>query len=205
MGLTKGNISGWEKGRHNPSFNQLLTIEELTNYPLIDAANEQDKTQASTLSPILSWEHEDDLPQGEYVFIPRLDIHLSAGNGRDQIEFEFVKRQPQAFRADWIREEGLKPNKLACMKVDGDSMESLLYHGDTVVVDTSQTGVVDSKVYALWYDGGERIKRLWKLPGGGLRIKSDNSQHPTIDVLASDVENVRIIGRIVNKGGKGGL
>lgn len=159
----------------------------------------------STLSPILAWEHEDDLPQGEYVFIPRLDIHLSAGNGREQVEFEFVKKQPQAFRADWIRLEKLNPSKLACMKVDGDSMESLLFHGETVVIDISQNTVRDGKVYAIWYDGGERVKRLWKLPGGGLRIKSDNANHPTIEVLPEHADSVRILGRVVHKSGTGGL
>ena len=159
----------------------------------------------STLTPILAWEHEDDLPQGEYVFIPRLDIHLSAGNGREQVEFEFVKKQPQAFRADWIRLEKLNPSKLACMKVDGDSMESLLYHGETVVIDISQNTVRDGKVYAIWYDGGERVKRLWKLPGGGLRIKSDNANHPTIEVTPEHADSVRILGRVVHKSGTGGL
>jgi phage repressor protein C with HTH and peptisase S24 domain len=163
------------------------------------------KITRSTLTPILSWEHEDDLPEGEYVFIPRLDIHLSAGNGREQVEMDFVKKQPQAFRADWIRRKKLNPSKLACMKVDGDSMESLLYDGETVVIDTSQTMIKDGKVYALWYDGGERVKRLWKLPGGGLRIKSDNQEHPTIEVSPEHTDSVRILGRVVHKSGTGGL
>jgi phage repressor protein C with HTH and peptisase S24 domain len=164
-----------------------------------------EKSTSPSLTTILSWEHEDDLPAGEYVFIPRLDIHLSAGNGREQVEMDFVKKQPQAFRADWIRLEKLNPSKLACMKVDGDSMESLLYDGETVVIDTSQTVVKDGKVYALWYDGGERVKRLWKLPGGGLRIKSDNAAHPTIEVSPEHSDTVRILGRVVHKSGTGGL
>lgn len=34
LGLTKGNISSWEKGRHEPSFNQMKKICEITRYPL---------------------------------------------------------------------------------------------------------------------------------------------------------------------------
>lgn len=171
----------------------------------VKADQPKEQVAASTLQPILAWEHESDLPQGEYVFIPRLDIHLSAGNGREQVEFDFVKKQPQAFRADWITEQRLNPSKLACLKVDGESMEPLLYHGETVVIDVSQNTVRDSKVYAIWYDGGERIKRLWKLPGGGLRIKSDNPQHDTIEVAPEHAESVRVIGRVVHKSGTGGL
>lgn len=35
LGLTKGNISGWENRRHQPSFDQLLRVEALTGYPLL--------------------------------------------------------------------------------------------------------------------------------------------------------------------------
>lgn len=194
------------KPAHAPKLPTLEVMQKIAKaYPEQDTTQVLPKTVEPSLSPILSWEYEEDLPQGEYVFIPRLDIHLSAGNGREQVEMDFVKKQPQAFRADWIRLEKLNPSKLACMKVDGDSMESLLYHGETVVIDVSQQSVKDGKVYALWYDGGERVKRLWKLPGGGLRIKSDNVAHPTIEVAPEHAETVRILGRVVHKSGTGGL
>lgn len=210
VGVSRGAVQQWEKEggtaptrKNQPAVADLLgiTVAEL----MADSASETDKRIESSLTPILAWDHEEDLPQGEYVFIPRLDIHLSAGNGREQIEVEFVKKLPQAFRADWIRDKKLSPNKLASMKVDGASMEPLLFDNDTVVVDISQNTVKDGKVFALWYEGGERIKRLWKLPGGGLRIKSDNPEHETIDVLSANADSVRIIGRVVHKQGDGGL
>ena len=34
LGITKGNVSAWEKGRHEASFAQLQRISELTGYPL---------------------------------------------------------------------------------------------------------------------------------------------------------------------------
>jgi phage repressor protein C with HTH and peptisase S24 domain len=161
---------------------------------------------SSTMQPILAWEHQDDLPAGEFVMIPRLNVHLSAGGGREQVEIEFVEKQPQAFRADWVRKKRLRPSKLASMVAVGDSMEDRIHDGDAVVVDTSQTEVLDGKVYALWYEGGERIKRLYRLPGGGLRIHSDNvARHPEIVLASADVEHVRIIGRVVHVAGEGGL
>lgn len=158
------------------------------------------------LAPILAWEHESDLPEGEFVFIPRLDISLSAGNGHEQVAFEFTQKQPQAFRADWIRAQHLRPSKLASMTAKGNSMEPRIFDGDALVVDTSQMEIVDGKVYALWYEGGERVKRLSRLPGGGLRIRSDNErEHPEIVLGAKDLQHVRIIGRVVHVAGQGGL
>jgi hypothetical protein len=50
--------------------------------------------------------------------VPRLDVHLSAGGGRDQVEIDLTKDNPQAFRSEWIRLMRLKPNKLAAMRAE---------------------------------------------------------------------------------------
>jgi transcriptional regulator with XRE-family HTH domain len=34
LGRTKGNISGWERGSHSPSIEQIIEISRLTKYPL---------------------------------------------------------------------------------------------------------------------------------------------------------------------------
>ena len=138
--------------------------------------------------------------------IRRMAVKLSAGNGHEQIEVAPDEAlQPQAFRADWIRKKGLKPAKLVSLVADGDSMADRIQHGDSLVVDSSQQDVVDGKVYALWYNGGERVKRLFRLPGGGLRIASDNPHHQTIDINTGDLGHVHIIGRVVHVAGEGGL
>lgn len=171
----------------------------------------QETPAAYGMATILAWEHEHDLPAGEYVQIPSFEVRLAAGSGDEQrslfqIEIEFLHAEPLAFRADWIRRMKLKPAKLAAMRVTGDSMENRLHDGDAVVVDTSQREVIDGKVYALWYDGGERVKRLYRRPGGGLLIHSDNvTKYPQLSLTPDEAAHVRIIGRVVHVSGEGGL
>jgi phage repressor protein C with HTH and peptisase S24 domain len=156
--------------------------------------------------PVMTWEHPDELPPGEFAMVARLAVKLSAGNGHEHVQaMPDTTLQPQAFRADWIRKMGLKPGALACLTADGDSMEPRIQHGDALVVDVSQREVVDGRVYALWYDGSERVKRLYRVPGGGLRIASDNPRHQTFDVPPSGLEHIHIIGRVVHVAGEGGL
>lgn len=211
MGVTKGNVSGWENGRHEPGYSQLARIAQITGFPLsqmdVGARPPQPggPSAVAGLEPILAWEHPDDLPPGEFVMVPRLDVHLSAGGGSEQVAVDLVKDNPQAFRADWIRDRRLKPGKLAAMSATGESMEPTIHDGDSLLVDISQTTVVDGKVYALWYGDGERVKRLFRLPGGGLRICSDNPRHPPLEVGPDHPEHVRIIGRVVHRSGTGGL
>lgn len=150
-----------------------------------------------SLKPLLVWEHPDELPAGEYVLVPRLNIQLSAGHGREHVDVDLIKEKPQAFRADWIRELRLRPAGLASMRAHGDSMEPRIYNGDAVVVDTADQEIQDGRTYALWYDGGERIKRLYRLPGGGLRILSDNrDKYPAIDLNNEQCQHVRVLGRV---------
>lgn len=161
-----------------------------------------------SLRAILAWEHIDDLPEGEFVLVPLLDVRLSAGPGAQQTpEIWGDEAKPIAFRSDWIRKMGLRPRSLVAMVATGHSMEPRIYAGDALVIDRSQAdSIVDGAVYALYYDGGERVKRLNRLPGGGLRIISDNKdRNPPIDVPASETDAVRIIGRVVHVSGQGGL
>lgn len=155
--------------------------------------------------PILAWETPEDLPEGEFVFVPLLDVRLSAGHGAEQVEIYSDETRPLAFRADWIRQMRLKPGRLLAMWAKGDSMEPRIQNGDALVVDQAQTQVADGGVFALWYEGGERVKRLYRLPGGRLRITSDNPSYGPIELSADEVEHVRIIGRVVHVAGQGGL
>lgn len=164
-------------------------------------------TQSLGLNPIAVWEYPDDLPEGEYIQVPRLNVQLSAGHGRgEQLEIDLERANPQVFRAEWVRKERLKPSALASMYVRGDSMAPRLRDGDSVVVDTSQVTVIDGRVYALWYAGELRVKRLYKSIDGGLVIHSDNeADYPRMDAAPDQLEHIRIIGRVVHLQGTGGL
>ena len=157
--------------------------------------------------PILSWEHPQDLPEGEFIFIPLMDIHVSAGHGKEQvIDVDTVRERALAFRAEWIRKMRLSPAKLVAFMASGDSMEPRIQDGDALVIDTSQRQIMDGKVYALYYEGGERVKRLFKKPDGSLLVRSDNSsKYPDMLVPVNELEYIRIIGRVVHIAGEGGL
>lgn len=181
------------------------------NVPVVGALNDAHLAAGGVhpaMQQIRAWEHEDDLPPGEYAMVPRLNVKLSAGpgSGANQLSFDFDDGQLRAYSAEWIRRHRLKPNKLRVTRADGRSMEPTIFHEDDLLIDTSQTEVVDGKVYALWYEGGERVKRLYRMPGGGLRIRSDNEREfPEIVLEPEYTGHVRIIGRVIDRSGPGGL
>jgi phage repressor protein C with HTH and peptisase S24 domain len=222
LNVTKGNVSGWENGRHEPGYAQLLTIESVTGYRLtpdthpaggIDYPPGVDipafSRVARAMEPIKTWEYDEVMPDGEYAMVPRLDVKLSGGHGHDgaqQLDFGFDDGELRAYSADWIRKRRLKPSKLRVLKATGRSMERTIFDGDDLLVDLGNTLIVDGAVYALWYEGSERVKRLFRIPGGGLRISSDNKdEFPEIVLGPEYLGHVYIIGRVIDRSGAGGL
>lgn len=149
---------------------------------------------------VVAWESESDLPQDQFVFIPRLEVELSAGNGN--VVWNVSKKdEPQAFRLDWLKKKGLQASNLSCMYAFGDSMEPYIQDGDSLLVDLSRTEVIDNHVYAIRYGDTLKVKRLFRRFDKSLRIVSDNREHPEEIIQGEDMNDVQVIGEVVWRGG----
>ncbi|SOY65627.1 putative phage repressor [Cupriavidus phytorum] len=156
-----------------------------------------------SVRPIVTYESLEELPKESTVLVTRIDVELSAGNGKESWHIE--EREPLPFQADYIRGLGSKPKDLVAVKVDGDSMEPRLFDGDTVIVDRADTRVpANGKVFALVYAGELLVKRLLRLPDGGLKVISDNHErYEPITVPADMVNNITVVGRVKYRSGTG--
>lgn len=144
----------------------------------------------------------------EYIQIRESEVRFAAGNGRTPLFDEVVSSVPRTYRRDWFVKEGINPDHARCFKVHGDSMESFLFDGDSVLVNLAEKEIISGKVYALRYGEELRIKRVYKKLDGGLILHSDNPNHRPIDEdisPASAEESISIIGRVRDKSGTGGL
>lgn len=149
---------------------------------------------------VVAWESQNDLPPGQFVFIPRLEVELAAGDG--QVVWEVSsKGEPQAFRLEWLQRKGLQSKNLRCLYAHGDSMEPYIQDGDALLIDHSDTDVTDNQVYAIRYGDSLRVKRLFKRFDNSLRIVSDNREHPEEVVQGDDLNNIQILGKVVWRGG----
>ena len=75
-------------------------------------------------------------------------------------------------------------------------MRPTLESGDFIIIDTSQRNIRYDGIYVVAYSGGVFIKRTQLLPGGKVRLLSDNSEkYPPI--VIDDIESVTVIGRAV--------
>ncbi len=150
-----------------------------------------------TPQPIRVWDDETPLDDDE-VEVPFLrEVELSAGSGRTVIEQSTTAKLRFGKRS--LRTHNVQFDQAVCVVVSGNSMEPVLPNGSTVGINTGQISVIDGKMYALKHDGQLRVKVLYRLPGGGIRLRSlNNAEHPDESYTADEmVENsIEIIGRV---------
>jgi len=172
-----------------------LAVEQLLSR--VAEQGNQDYT-TSFLRPISIWHDPGDLPPDSTVFLPKLDYMLSAGTGGPDPAAVETTDKSLPFSASWAKSNGWRPQTHFTMRAHGESMEPTIQHNAPVVVDCSPTGKVlrSGSVYALVMDGEPLLKRLDKLPGGRLRIRSDNPS-PAYASFEVDAAQVEIIGRAV--------
>lgn len=131
------------------------------------------------------------------MLVPRLDVGASAGPGaladddRAQAMFAFDPR--------WLRRLSSRPQGLAIIRVEGDSMVPTLRDGDDIMVDPGDAADrLRDGIYVLRRDGALLVKRLacrLSRDAGTVRIISDNDAYPSEDDVA--VSGLTIVGRVV--------
>ena len=143
--------------------------------------------------------HRVDQPLAGYVAIPLYNGVRAAAGGGAIVEHE-TPDDALVFKEEWVRIElGARPQDLYLIRVAGDSMEPTLRSGDVILVDRRATRPDREGVYILRMNEMLLVKRLQALPGGVVRVISDNTAFSPFEIKAADVggDELAIIGRVV--------
>lgn len=154
------------------------------------------KDEAEWLGTMDAWDSETPLDPDEVELPLFREVELAAGGGRTEvIENHGAKLR---FARSTLRRAGVDPANAGCAVVKGNSMERLIPDGTTIGVDKGSTAIKDGDIYAIDHDGMLRVKYLYRQPGGGLKLTSENeAEHPAETYSASEVQQfIRIIGRV---------
>ncbi len=205
--LTQQSYAAFERGKVQTSKHS-AQIAKVLGIPLeqLLAVSSPDLREAPTvyrsegssivLSPIEVW--DDDTPLGpDEVELPFYkEVELSAGQG-SEVMLETDGRKLR-FGKRSLQRRNISVEAAACVPVIGNSMEPVLPSGSACGVNTADTRVLDGKMYAIDHGGQLRVKLLYRLPGGGLRLKSYNAdEHPDETYDGAYVaENIRVIGKV---------
>lgn len=147
-----------------------------------------------------------------YVQIPESRVRFACGDGNEGYEpsYEDIQDSDLAtYKRSWFQQKGVNPAHCKRFRIVGSSMEPTLYDGEWVLVDLGDTHPIKSgRVYAVIIGQELKVKRLVPLTLGGLVVKSDNTDVPPITIgenRDADAPYFRIIGRVIERSGDGGL
>lgn len=127
-----------------------------------------------------------------YRFIPKVAAIAGAGA---TLETSDEVLGYYAFRSDWLGIEHVSEKKSVLMDVRGDSMEPLLKDGDTLLVDQSDTDIMDGKIYVVTLGDELRVKRIQK-GFKGYVLRSENPRYADITIEGEDLASFRVHGRV---------
>lgn len=205
LGLSPQAIQKWESEVSVPRGRRLdeiagalsTSVGFLVTGEAAADAQRKIESNATMIGSIDVWDDDTPLDDDE-VYVPFLkEVELSAGSGKTVVEQSH--RQKLRFGKLTLRRQGVQPSEAVCVTVSGNSMEPVLPDKSTVGVDQGSTSVVDGKMYAIDHDGQLRVKTLYRLPGGGIRMRSFNrDEHPDEEYTAQEMadRNIHIKGKV---------
>lgn len=151
------------------------------------------EANARPAPPLHFWSSNDPLPEEDYAFAPFLkDFAFIGGAGCEEGSDYNNFRLP--FGKSTLRRLGVQIENVFCCTLEGDSMWPRIPDGATIAIDKGRNTIKDGDIYAFVQGGLYRVKYLYKLPGGRVRIRSHNEEeHPE---ETASLEDIQIIGRV---------
>lgn len=190
LGKTRGNISAWENGRHEPSFAQILEIAKLTGHKIPIPGLENGKR-------IVPANENTNIETGE---IPYWSAKGSCGGGI--LNYEDFPAGSLVKEASFFKRYQLKPEHAIAIYADGNSMADFIVDGDIVIFDTSKTEPKSGKIFLIDHPDGLRIKRLRRNVDKSWVLESLNkSGFPDEVIPENQAELLKICGEFVYRQG----
>ena len=202
--LTQQSYAAFEKGKSQTSRHAIAIAQALNLPPDVlsdqwrhSPQNIESLANAKLIAePILIWDEK--TPLADEVEVPLLkEGELSDGSGRTALQ-EHGKVKLGISKTT-LQEMGVDPANIICASVTGNSMEPVIPDGNTVGIDKGKTSVRDGDLFALRHNNQLRVRMLYRLPIGGLRMRSFNrDEHPDEEYSDERIkaENIEILGRV---------
>lgn len=192
------SVQKWLKDIAKPSTDNLIAIAEhfgtTTDYLLNgEEAKKPIESNVGGVVEMRLWSSNDPLPEDEFAFLPFLkDVEFQGGDGC--FATEDYNGYKLAFSKATLHRHGIQPNKAVMVSVSGDSMEPVLPDGATVGINMAEKNIIDGKIYAITHGDLLRVKRLYRLPNGCVRINSFNDiDYKDETVPISEIE---VVGKV---------
>lgn len=193
LGRTKGNVSGWENGRHQPSFEQLIQISRETKHPLPEewrllGAQPLQSSNSDTSAHVNTEEETQDV---SVRYIPLVGIGTGGPDGYINVDDYPVGHGDGEVLAP------TKDPRAYAIRVRGDSMRPRIRSGEFVVAEPSLEAQPGQDVVVKLKNGQTMVKELLYVRTDEIRLGSVNDDVAPLTIPLLDVEYIHPIAAIV--------
>lgn len=132
------------------------------------------------------------------------DARFSAGPGFQNQEYGELDEL--VFKQSYLDRSGLNPENCFVVYADGDSMWPFLSDGEVMLVNMDRTDFrsKDGQVWAFAFGDECRVKRVYSMVDGSVRLSSDNpdkTRYPDEIYRGEDLSALRCLGHVHWRGG----
>lgn len=157
----------------------------------------EDESLPVDLGELSTWDDATPLDEDE-VLVPLFkEVELASGGGRSVVSESSTDRL--RFSKRTLRKCGVDIHNAACATNTGNSNYPLILPNASLGIDKGMTRVHDGEIYAIDHSGLLRVKFLYRLPGGGLKLRSFNRDEYTDEEYSFDdimEQRIQILGRV---------
>lgn len=194
-GVAKSTLQNWIEGKSDPSFLGLVRLCQAAGEDLNWLASGKAPHCGAPLSVHRAGQTDRDGLKPELVAIPVYNASADAGNTTiDENSSSLV-----ALDKVWLhRNFCVRPATLAVFPTTGESMEPTIRSDELILFDTSKKGCAPTDgIFVIRLEGTILVKRLQHLPGGLIRVTSDNAAYEAYTVQLNSGVDFEILGRVL--------
>jgi len=197
--VSPSSVTQWESGDTSPKGENLFSVcralQCSPDWLLYGKEGSAPEPSAEWLGGFDLWDSNTPLRSDEVEIPFYTEVQLAAGNG-SIASLENIGPKLRFAKSTLIR-NGTDAAHAVCVKVAGNSMEPVIPDGASIGVDTSKKDIVDGKIFAINHDGMLRAKILYRLPGGGIRLRSFNAdEYPDEHYSKEQSVDIQIVGKV---------
>ncbi|WP_212806114.1 helix-turn-helix transcriptional regulator [Pseudomonas sp. Eqa60] len=205
-GASKGTISFWVNGINGATGKNLLALAKALKCSpewLATGRGEPEigplgapEANLELLGDLAVWDEGDPLDEDDCEVPYYAEVEFAGGDGMTEV-VEVADRKLRFSNAT-LRAAGVDCASAAVARVKGRSMERLIMDGAAIGFDMSDTSIIDGEIYAFNHGGMLRVKYLYRLPQGSIRISSENGEDYPDEIMTAESwrEETNMLGRV---------
>lgn len=152
---------------------------------------------------VLAVHHKCPPGEGKYVSIPHQEVKILDSDGVTACWIDPSAGDiPLILPEEWFAARGYQPADCRALRMHDPSMMPSIEDGDTVCLNTQLRNIKDGAVYGVVYYGDLFVRRLFRVPRGGIELRADNAAtYPPVVVADGDLDHLIVLGRMIYRGG----